>query len=70
MWTLTIVLTVLLAAIFPATQILRDIVDARRVRERDYGGTGDIAIWSIAITLILIVADIICLCVLIVSVRR
>lgn len=65
MWTLAIVLAVLSVTIFPATQVLRNIVDARRVRARGYGGTGDIAIWSIAITLILIVADIICLCLLI-----
>lgn len=50
MVTATIVLALLGLAIFPATQVLRDRLQARRERDGDYAGTQDVAIYSTVVT--------------------
>ncbi len=55
MVTTIFILAFVLLAYFPATQYLRDVVDARRVRNGGIGGTGDIAIWAMIGQLFLVV---------------
>ena len=51
-----IILGVVALAFWPAVQVLRGVVDARRVRETGIGGTQDIAMWATLVSLLLFVA--------------
>ena len=60
----------LLIASQVAIEMLRDRVDARRVRERGIGGTQDVFLWSLPVTLALTVVTIVFLYLAVMEVRE
>ena len=56
MVTAALILAAVLFLWWPATQVLRGVVDARRVRETGLGGTQDIAMWATGIGCLLTIA--------------
>ena len=49
----------LLIVWYVGTERLRDVIDARRVRERGIGGTQDVFLWSLPVGAALVVANIV-----------
>jgi hypothetical protein len=52
------------------TERVRDIVDARRVRERGIGGTQDVALWGLLVALVLVIASLVGMILAVQELRR
>lgn len=60
----------LLIAWYVGTERLRNVIDARRVRERGVGGTQDVFLWSLPVGIALLTANLVCAYFLIAALRE
>ena len=70
MLTAGIVLGILAAAAHLATHFMRNVMNTRRERARGYGGTQDIAMLGLLVTILMLIASLICLSLATQSLRR